>query len=195
MRGEFVYSILRFIEEGLTTFIDLEAAILVSGYGASGKKIDFNFSKIHRQRKSLVDRAFVQEGDRGVKRRLSRMIAYLRKDNLITADRENLSLTPRGKKKFISLSLLMSKNQYKNEATRENTYKIVMFDIPVKKNSQRFWLRAVLRNLGFKMFQKSVWIGKVGIPERFLKDLDRIGILDFVEILEITKTGSIRGLD
>jgi hypothetical protein len=35
-------------------------------------------------------------------------------------------------------------------------------------------------------------VGKVFLPERFIKDLSRLGILDYVEILEVTKNGTLK---
>jgi hypothetical protein len=45
------------------------------------------------------------------------------------------------------------------------------------------------------MVQKSLWLGKVKIPEEFLVDIRKLSLLDYVEIFEITKTGSLKNLD
>jgi hypothetical protein len=41
------------------------------------------------------------------------------------------------------------------------------------------------------MIHQSVWVGKGEIPEDFVKDLGNLNILEFVEIFEISKTGSL----
>ena len=58
-------------------------------------------------------------------------------------------------------------------------------------NRERNILRDILRMLGFNLIHKSVWIGKVKLPERFIADLQRLGILEYVEILEVTKSGTL----
>lgn len=75
-----------------------------------------------------------------------------------------------------------------------DTLKIVAFDIPVEENRKRFWLLAVLKRLGFKMLQKSVWFGKKKIPEAFMRDLREREMVDYVQIFSISKTGSLREL-
>ena len=69
---------------------------------------------------------------------------------------------------------------------------IVSFDVPEKEKRKRGWLRSTLKNLGFRMLQKSVWIGKVKIPEAYLEDLKRLRLLSYIEIFAISKRGTIR---
>ena len=78
---------------------------------------------------------------------------------------------------------------YEKESSERVT--IVIFDIPEKERRKRDWLRAVLKNLGLKMIQKSVWIGKVKIPEALIKDLKRLNLIECVEIFEVSRTGSL----
>jgi hypothetical protein len=44
------------------------------------------------------------------------------------------------------------------------------------------------------MVQKSVWVGKTKIPQDFLDDLFKLKLVDFVEIFEISRTGSLKHL-
>ena len=44
------------------------------------------------------------------------------------------------------------------------------------------------------MIQKSVWIGKVKIPKEFLDDLFKLRLIDYIEIFEISKAGSLKNL-
>ena len=67
----------------------------------------------------------------------------------------------------------------------------MIFDIPEEKRRKRAWLRATLKNLEFKMEQQSVWIGRTKIPKRLVDDLDRFGLLDYVQIFEATKFGTL----
>ena len=74
-------------------------------------------------------------------------------------------------------------------------FTIVVFDIPEKERSKRAWIREVLKNLDLKMIQKSVWVGKVKIPKQFIDDLDKFNMVDFVEIFEISKAGSLKQIN
>ena len=76
----------------------------------------------------------------------------------------------------------------------DNKSKIIIYDIPESLKRHRAWLREALHNLGFKILQKSVWIGKNKIPENFLLDLRNKNLIDCVHVLEVTKTGSIKEL-
>jgi len=77
---------------------------------------------------------------------------------------------------------------------RGNKFIIVVFDIPEIQKRKRNWLRAALKNLDFKMVQKSVWFGRVKIPKEFLDHLCEMKLIDYVEIFEISKTGSLERL-
>ncbi|MBI2635441.1 MAG: CRISPR-associated endonuclease Cas2, partial [Parcubacteria group bacterium] len=72
--------------------------------------------------------------------------------------------------------------------------KVVIFDIPEKQKHKREWLRGQLQDLGFKMIQKSVWMGKRKFPKEFLEDIRDLKLLAYVEIFSVTKTGSMRPL-
>ena len=78
--------------------------------------------------------------------------------------------------------------------TNQNKLVIISFDIPEKFRRKRDWLREVIRNLGYKMIHQSVWIGKTGIPKQFILDLEEMNILEYVEVFEINKRGSLKKL-
>ena len=42
------------------------------------------------------------------------------------------------------------------------------------------------------MIHKSVWIGKEKIPQELIIDLEELKILNFVEIFEVTKQGTLK---
>jgi len=42
------------------------------------------------------------------------------------------------------------------------------------------------------MIQKSVWVGKIALPEEFLRDLHRLQLISYVEIFEVTRAGSLK---
>ena len=46
--------------------------------------------------------------------------------------------------------------------------------------------------MNFRILQKSVWIGKVKIPKEFIDDLKELNMINYVEIFEISRGGSLR---
>ena len=73
-----------------------------------------------------------------------------------------------------------------------NTVIIVSYDLPIAFNRERDILREILKILGFNLIHKSVWVGKVKLPEQFIIALEKLKILSFVEILEVTKHGTLK---
>ena len=45
------------------------------------------------------------------------------------------------------------------------------------------------------MVHKSVWVGNIKLPEQLVLDLDRMNILEFIEIFEVSKTGTLRKIN
>ncbi len=68
---------------------------------------------------------------------------------------------------------------------------IVIFDIPERQKIKRGWLRTELKILGFKQLQKSVWIGKGPLPEKFIKKLIQLNIFQYIHIFEIKQRGTV----
>jgi len=89
---------------------------------------------------------------------------------------------------------LIQEDKLDYASVSDDKLKIIIYDIPEKEKRRRFWLREALKILGFKRLQKSVWIGKNKIPEKFLYDLRKKGILYCIHILEINKKGTMKEL-
>jgi len=195
MRGEITLKILEIIESVATNAADAMAAFLDSGYGVSRGKIEYEIS---RRQMARAEKSVEREFQKQVRQKYYNLICRLKNSGLIAEERKNnkkfLFLTKKGKSEMLSLK---EKNKsklpgvfYQKEPVGKSI--IVIFDIPEKEKRKREWLRAVLKNLGFKMVQKSVWLGKNKIPQEFLGDLAKLNLIDFVEIFEITKSGSLK---
>jgi len=76
----------------------------------------------------------------------------------------------------------------------DNSFNIIIFDIPEKFKYKRIWLRQQLKKLDFIILQKSVWIGKYKIPEEFMYDIETLKLLPYIHILKVYKTGSLANL-
>lgn len=129
--------------------------------------------------------------------RLYNALSWLKRDGLIGKQGSgNWYITRKGKERWTKM-IARLKNQlpqvrYPKDDSKE--WKIIIFDIPEKEKRKRFWIRHALKHLKFKMLQKSVWIGKTKLPVEFINDLGRLHILSYIEILAITKSGSLRHL-
>lgn len=191
MKGDILLKVLQVAGEGAVTLSDLFVAFLEAGYGASYGKLEY---ELRIQRK---ERARAEE-EQKARERFQKFFYKLKRDNLITTESSGMmprfSITRRGRSRLAGL-LKWQKNRLPDatyEVKRTNIFTIVAFDVPEKERKKRAWLREALRNLGFNRVQQSVWIGKVKIPKPFVEDIERLKLLEAVEIFEITKTGSLR---
>ena len=197
MKGDIILNVLEALTGAAVASVDFLAAFLNAGYGASQSKLEYEFNKIQRNRER---NSIENDIRRKAKQRYYNLIYKLKRDGLLKEKTDHnqkvFFITVRGKEKLHSLKDKRSKTLPPPfyEKTGDGKLTIIAFDIPEKEKSKREWLREVLRNLGLKMVQKSVWIGKVKIPEEFLTDLDKLKLLDFIEIFQISKTGSLKPL-
>ncbi len=191
--------ILECIGDVAIDMIDLTAAFLTAGYGASAGKIEREFKKRGGER---LQRRANQLEEYRQKRRFDKMLYRLKNDGLVE-DKVNDSksyfkLTSKGKERFEILKKrranALPDATYYVHSQKSDKFVIVVFDIPERDRRKRDWLRSALRNIGFRLVQKSVWMGKVKIPKEFLDDLKELRIVEFVEIFEISKAGSLRQL-
>lgn len=132
------------------------------------------------------------------KQQLYELLCRLKKQGLarkVNYKNKNVfKITQKGKEKKMDLQMRlavqMPYKRYKVERATELV--IITFDVLEKEKNKREWLRAVLKNFGFRMLQKSVWIGKVKIPTDFIEDLKKLNLLSSVEIFAVSKTGTIK---
>lgn len=180
--------ILQLLDQGLTNFSDLLIATITTPKGQQGQ-IKFKVAKFQRQRENF-------RIDQAKRQRFYSLIYKLKRDGLVDLDKTATAyqLTQKGIGMISKLKdRLMRKKSYPKEI--DSSVNIVTFDIPEKLRGYRNWLRNALRALGFRMLQRSVWIGKIKIPQELLTNLDQYKILDYIEIVSITKSGTIKNID
>ncbi|KKT43528.1 MAG: Transcriptional regulator, PaaX family [Candidatus Wolfebacteria bacterium GW2011_GWE2_44_13] len=142
-------------------------------------------------------KAAQERSERDIRRkryqRMVNLVCYLKRQGLVE-QKENsiLKLTEKGllrlqKNATVSRYVPLSKG-YKTE---DDHLKVVIFDVPEKRRKHREWLRFSLQNLGFKLLQKSVWIGKTKLPQEFFDQLHGWELLPHVHIFAVQETGSI----
>lgn len=186
MRGEIIYRILSYLGNEIIDYVDFSNAFIKSGYGASSGKIKYEHSKL--QNKRVTSQLNAEKVNK-----FKKYLSKLKSEGLVLGNDENhIYLSDKGKKKLnhFQNSFSLNKDQYKKKAGERVI--VVSYDIPVAFNKERNILRDMLNTLGFSLVHKSVWIGKVLLPLRFIADLSRLGIIDYVEILEVTKNGTIK---
>ncbi len=203
MRGYLAKSILEKLAETASSMPDLIEAILSSGYGASPGKTKRSLARIKNRNSGL--RGGDSEYDQ--KQKYYSLVYRLRKDGLITENKtrhggkRTFSLTPAGLTKLKNLKERLAKiivvRKYGNDdlppsAQNKNIpVVIVAFDIPEKHRHKRYWLRATLKDMGLKMIQKSVWLGRVRIPREFISDLHQLNLINHVQIFGVNRAGSL----
>ncbi|HLD00011.1 MAG TPA: hypothetical protein VJC11_03560 [Patescibacteria group bacterium] len=191
MKGEQRIKILEHLESSAHALSDI-FFVFTLPYGTSRSRIEHLLRKRHNHE--------ALEGDPDIqknRRRFKYVLYRLRKEGLLHESARGgqalFRLTEKGR------SMLQKLRQRKKTVAsvryvveKDDTLKIIIFDIPESDRWKRRWLRSVLRNLKFQMLQKSVWTGKSKIPKEFLDDLERMRLLAHVEIFAISKTGTLK---
>jgi len=200
MRGEFSYKILSAVDESRDIALDLLGALIVSGEALDRQALERVKDRLLlEQRKDDEDK----EQRRKEMCRFYAMVRYLENDGLIEkriiAHGISVFITSRGKEKLRTLedvlesSLPSARSRYENSPLRkEEGAIIVTFDVPEDERRKRDWLRATLRDLGFSMIHKSVWMNNRGIPQLFLEDIASLGMQEYVQVLCMTKAGHLK---
>lgn len=194
VKGQIITKILEFLEnEVIDSNIDFIDAILSSGYGASMGKIEYEYQK--RRRKS--EKIKTEYQDYKIKRnRLNKFLSKLKNDGLIKEvenEKNKFIITKEGKNKLQQIKNKLSTDNY--EIEKQEGSIIISFDIPEGLRKKRYWLREVLKNLNFKMIHQSFWVGNTKIPRQLIIDLEKINILEYIEVFEVSKNGSLNKIE
>jgi DNA-binding transcriptional regulator PaaX len=178
--------ILEWIEAGVINIAVAGLAIMTSPYGCSLRTLEKRHEEI------LNGKIFIRKEQIQIKQRsFNTLFKKLQNEGLIEITKERVVLTKNGRSTLKTIKeKFLPKKDY--QIKKDNSLKLVIFDIPEKERAKRDWLRESLKNMDFKMIQKSVWLGKVKIPAEFLEDLKWLKLIDYVDILAVTRTGSLR---
>jgi DNA-binding transcriptional regulator PaaX len=66
----------------------------------------------------------------------------------------------------------------------DGKYRIVVWDIPEKSKRVRNLFRRRLKEWDFKLWQKSVWVGKRNVTERLRNLISELGMKKYVAVIE-----------
>jgi CRISPR/Cas system-associated endoribonuclease Cas2 len=132
--------------------------------------------------------------------RYKNVVAWLKRDGIVkevTLKKQRfICITLKGRK-YREMLLKRQENALPEPHYAKRKQKrtvIVAFDVPEKEKGKRAWLRQALKSVGFRMIQKSVWFGRAEIPPEMLSDLQRLHLIEFVEIFSVTQKGSLCNL-
>ncbi|MDO8504381.1 MAG: hypothetical protein Q7S36_00810 [Candidatus Liptonbacteria bacterium] len=186
-RGEITINILEAVANMATNSVDLFAVLFSAGYGASVSKLEYELSKRIRARENKKS-----DPKTILRQRYFSMLSHLKRRGFIEGG-DKLSITKKGRAKLSALKEWLSRGHAKPRYEKEigSSFVVVSFDIPEKQRFWRKWISEALSNLGLSRVQQSLWIGKAKIPKEFIDDMYKHKIISFVEIFEVSKTGSI----
>ncbi|KKP43360.1 MAG: repressor [Parcubacteria group bacterium GW2011_GWA2_33_14] len=104
---------------------------------------------------------------------------YIRVKNL--EGKKAIMLTREGINKVLKARFLMEGKQKR----KDGKWTMLIFDVPEKYRKSRNLLRGILHNLGYKLFQQSVWITPYDVSEKTEKLLQMYNLDEFVKIFLI----------
>lgn len=110
----------------------------------------------------------------------------LHSEKLITYENSNIKITNRGRYylKKRNKSLQVFKSNFKKGQRKDL---LLIFDVPEMKKPERECLRRHLIKFGYKMIQKSVWVGPSPLPKNFLAYIKEIKIQNNIKTFKLEK--------
>lgn len=88
--------------------------------------------------------------------------------------------------------LKYSKNDLPDE---DGVLRLFIFDIPEDLKRHRDWIRVELILSGYRLLQKSVWLGKRPLAKEFLQELLDRNLFRFIHFFEVKEKGTLSGLE
>ncbi len=132
---------------------------------------------------------FNQRLSREKKRSLNKAFYNLQNNKLIKKSRRAnkvfFTITPRGRSIFIKRYITEIK--IVKQPRWDHVWRVVVFDVPVEKNSERDILRDRLKNMGFFQFQKSAFITPFPCQMELEATTEYYGLTEYVTYLETQK--------
>jgi len=115
-------------------------------------------------------------------------ISRLKRKGLIAKNKKDIFyLTKKGENEaffaYINAELSGKKFVKQTQKKWDGKWRIILFDIPEKQKRKRNYLRMVIKTLGFKEFQKSIWIYPYKIPDFLLQLLGEENIAHHVRFM------------
>lgn len=174
-------ALLEHLSENKYLLID---ALLPPGYGET------HFS---RAILGLDDFSSRYPSRKAAKHSLSSILSRLKRQGLVSWNGSlrdaRWQLTRRGKA-FLQKTNAASK-PIPDLPPTDGIVRIVTFDVPEKQRGKRNWLRTALISCDYQALQKSVYSGTRPLPAQIIREIDDLGLAQFVHIAGISKTGTL----
>ena len=98
----------------------------------------------------------------------------------------NYKFTEKGRKWFVGY---MARHPDFKKKKWDKKWRIVIFDIPEELHKNRNYFRAKIKNLGFYMLQKSVFVFPYPCEEELNEICNRLNISDYVDVIKADSVG------
>lgn len=129
-------------------------------------------------------RYLINTGKKWGGRKFGKFIDYLKRNNYIKTkaleNKQGIILAQKGLLKAFNVGLKTDKKK-----REDGKWIMLIFDIPEKYKKSRRLLRSILKTLGYKIFQQSVWITPYDVSEKTEKLLQFYSLDKFVRIFLI----------
>lgn len=121
------------------------------------------------------------------RREFSKLVYRLKRAGLVRVKelegKSALLLTQKGKDR--AMRAKFKTEVIKRQKRNDGKWLMIIFDIPKNRNRSRNLLRSILENLGYKMYQQSVWVTPYDVSEKTEKLLQWYNLEKFVRIFLI----------
>jgi hypothetical protein len=145
----------------------------------------FKYPTMRNSLPGLKDPVFKKYREEKGAKEFSKLVYYLKRKGYIRIknleSKKAIILTKGGIDKALKASFRMEKMVKR----KDGKWVMVIFDVPEKNRRSRDLLRSILNNLGFKIYQKSVWISPFDVSEKLEKALQMYDLDSFVKIFII----------
>ncbi len=122
----------------------------------------------------------------------AKLIYYLKTNNYIRVKQleggQGIMLTKEGISKALKASFAVEKRQKR----KDGKWIMLTFDIPQARKKARLLLRSILANLGYKMFQQSIWVNPFEVTEETKKLLQMHSLERYVKIFLIEEMTELK---
>jgi len=194
MRGSKKLIILEITRLSLLSMAEVVDAITYYGYVETYRRMR-GLSSLKEKKNVLRELALAlksgEQAEKENRANIYQLTSKLKREGLIKVSKNKLQLTRKGEHKRREFETTLERYPaYPAQEAGETI--IVCFDIPESIKSHRAWLRAALRNLKMDMHQKSLWIGRTSLPEKFIEDMNKRGIVKYVDIFSVSRGGTLK---
>jgi len=165
------------------TLVVASVPIIVVGGFALGNAVQV--FKMFNKNKKYKD-IQIRNAIRGLKR--NKYIEYVSDSNGVTTIR----ITRKGENKLKSFEI--DALEIKRPKTWDGKWRVVMFDLPIQYKKVRNSLRFRIKQIGFKQFQKSVWVYPYPCIDEILFITNYYKVGRYVEILTVEEIENDRKL-